>query len=51
MAVRKHLLTELEILGAEFLQGWRADGDADATDKRGDAGFLIFKPTTFSARP
>jgi hypothetical protein len=37
VAVRKHgkmsLLTELEILGAGFLQRWRAYGISDAMDE------------------
>jgi hypothetical protein len=36
VAVRKHLLTELEMLGAGFfLQRWRAYGAADAMDEVG----------------
>ena len=35
VAVRKHVLTELEILGAGFLQRWRAYGASDAMDERG----------------
>jgi hypothetical protein len=37
------LLTELEILGAAFLQRWRAYGAADAMDERG--GHNYFLPT------
>jgi len=35
------LLTEFEILGAGFLQRWRAYGAADAMDGRGGQKFRL----------
>jgi hypothetical protein len=36
------LLTELEILGAGFLQRWRAYGASDAMDEVGGHDYFLF---------